>query len=336
MKKLKLNAQVTTINTVAEMIVTITHIIILAIMRGNNFFTFIYTQCFSSILFPFTFLSNTSENKDRILEVGWKNVMKNIIDNIKNQIYAYLRIVAETFSGRELGSNRIQIMNNSVAKQIISNNDNQIEPEINNEISISRGTQDEIAAKTMGELNVPTYDAKQSCSKSLSSDYREECSSNKPKSTTYEQLDANKLVTNDSNQILRMKLIANMSKHVKIEEKYLELFKNFVAFQEGYITKENLISNFSQNETPSPKSKQPSMTTKRKGKGRNLCSRDKSATVHPEAENDCTEFNKSKNLENRIEMRLKLLTDPDGLQNDGLEDMIERIITLEESFLKSS
>ena len=95
-------------------------------------------------------------------------------------------------------------------------------------------------------------------------------------------------------------------------------------------------SNFSQIETPSPRSKQPSMTTKRKGKGRNLCSRDKSAIVHPEIKNDCTEFNKSKNLENRIEMRLKLLTDSDGLQNDGLEDMIERIITLEESFLKSS
>ena len=131
-------------------------------------------------------------------------------------------------------------------------------------------------------------------------------------------------------------MIANMSKHVNFEEKYLDLFKSFVAFQEGYITKEHLISNFSQIETPSPKSKQPSMTTKRKGKGRNLCSRDKSATVHPEIENDCTEFNKSKNLEDRIEMRLKLLTDAESLQNDGLEEMIERIITLEESFLKSS
>ena len=78
------------------------------------------------------------------------------------------------------------------------------------------------------------------------------------------------------------------------------------------------------------------MTTKKKGKGRDSYSRDNSATVHHEIENDCTEFNKSNNLEDRIGMRLKLLTDAESLQNDGLEEMIERIITLEESFLKSS
>ena len=213
-------------------------------------------------------------------------MVKNIIDNVKNQIYAYLRIVAETFSGRDIGTNRIQTMNNPVSKQIVSNNDSQIEPEMNNEISISRGTQDEIEAKTMGELNVPTHDAEQSSSKSLSSDYREECSSNNPKCSTYEPLDANKLLTNDTNQQLRKKMIAIMSKHVNFEEKYLDLFKSFVAFQEGYITKEHLISNFFQIETPSPKSKQPFMTTKSIGKGRNLCSRDNSATVHPVARHD--------------------------------------------------
>ena len=154
MKKLKVNAQVTAINTLAEMTFTVTYIIILAIMRGNNFYVFMYIQFFSSILFPFTFLSNTSENKDRILEVGWKNVVKNIIDNIKNQIYAYLRIVAETFSGRDIGINRIQTMNNPVSKQIVSNNDSQIKPEINNEISISRFKQDEITEKPMGEFKL--------------------------------------------------------------------------------------------------------------------------------------------------------------------------------------
>ena len=90
MKKLRVNAQVTAINTIVEMTGTITYIIILAIMRGNNFNSFIYTQFFYSILLPFIFLSNTSENKDRIVEVGWKNVMKNIIDNMKKQMYANL------------------------------------------------------------------------------------------------------------------------------------------------------------------------------------------------------------------------------------------------------
>ena len=320
MKKLKLNAQVTAINTFAEMTFSISYVIVLAIMKGNNFYVFIYTQFFSSILFPFTFLSNTSENKDRILEVGWKNVMKNIIDNMKNQIYTYLRMVAETFSGRDIGTNRIQTLN---------------KPESKNEISISRVAENEITVKTTNELNVPTQNAKQSCSKSLSSEYIEKCSSKDPKSTTYEQLDAHKLLTNDSNLILRKKMIANMLKQVNFEEKYLGLFKNFVAFQDGYITKEQLISNVLQNETPSPESKQPAIVTKRKGKGRKSCSRNKSVTVHPEVEINCTAFNKSKNVKDRTELRLNLLTDAQFLQNgnDGLEEMIERIITLEESFL---
>ena len=133
-------------------------------------------------------------------------------------------------------------------------------------------------------------------------------------------------------------MIANMSKQVNSEEKYLGLFKNFVAFQEGYITKEELISNVLQNETPSPKSKQHSIVNKRKGKGKISRSRNKSATVHPEIENGCPDFNETQNVKDRIEMRMELLTDAKVLENgnDGLEEMIERIITLEESFLESS
>ena len=338
MKKLKLNAQVTAINTLAEMIFSISYVIVLAIMKGNNFYVFIYTQFFSSILFPFTFLSNTSENKDRILEVGWKNVMKNIIDNMKNHIHTYLRMVAETLSGRDIGTNRIQTLKNQATNEIIAGNDCKIKSDNKNEISTSRAAEIEITVKTTNEVNVPTQNSKQSCSKSLSSENREKCSSKDPKSTTYEQLDAHKLLSSDSNLILRKKMIANMSKQVNFEEKYLGLFKDFVAFQEGYITKEHLISNVLQTETPSPKLKQPSIVTKRKGKGRNSCSRNKSATVHPEIENNCTAFNKSKNVKDRIEMRLELLTDAKVLDNgnDGLEEMIERIITLEESFLEGS
>ena len=342
MKKLRLNAQVTAINTLVEMTFSITYVIVLAIMRGNNFYVFIYTQFFSSILLPFIFLSNTSENKDRILEVGWKNVLKNIIDNMKNQIYAHLRIVAETVSGRgrDIGTNRIQILNTQASKEIIPDNECRIKPESKIEISNPNPsvTQNENTSKTMNDLNIPMDDAEQSCSKSLSSENREESSSHNPKSITYEQLDAHKLLSKDSNHDVGKKMIANMTKHVNSEEKYLDLFKNFVAFQEGYITKEHLISNVLQDEISSPKSKQASKVIKRKGKGKNSCSRNKSATVHPEIESSFTDFNETQNVKDRIEKRLKLLTETQNLdnENDWLEEMIEKIITLEESFLMSS
>ena len=89
-------------------------------------------------------------------------------------------------------------------------------------------------------------------------------------------------------------------------------------------------------ESPPSKSIQPSVM--KKGKGRKSCSKNKSAPVYPETERNSIEFNKSKNAKNRIKLRLNLLTDAQFLQNgnDGLEEMIERIITLEESFLESN
>ena len=336
MKKLRVNAQVTAINTIVEMTGTITYIIILAIMRGNNFNSFIYTQFFYSILLPFIFLSNTSENKDRIVEAGWKNVMKNIIDSIKKQMYANLKFVAEKLSVTNMERIQEQILNNRVSIETISTNENRMKPESKNEIFITRVVQNEITAKTMNELNVPTYEDEQSCIKSLPSEYSEASTSKDPKSTTYENLDAYKLLLNDSNHSIKKKMIANMTKHVNFEEKYVDLFRNFIAFQEGYITKEHLISNVMKHDPPPSKSIQPSVM--KKGKGGKSRSRNKSATVHPETENICTEFNKSKNVKARIELRLNLLTDAQFLNNgnDGLEELIEKIITLEESFLESN
>ena len=60
--------------------------------------------------------------------------------------------------------------------------------------------------------------------------------------------------------------------------------------------------------------------------------------VHPETENTSTELHESQNAKDRIVLRLNLLNDIQFLHNgdDGLDEMIERIITLEESFLKRS
>ena len=150
MKKLKVNAQVTAINTVIEMTCTITFIIILAFMRGNTFASYIYAQFFYNIILPFTFLSNTSDNKTRIVEVGWKNVMKNIIDNMRNQIVTHLKIVVQKISISNLGRNK-----NQVSKNTLSDNDSRQDIESKNDIFTTRVEQHEITSKTMNELNVP-------------------------------------------------------------------------------------------------------------------------------------------------------------------------------------
>ena len=189
MKKLKVNAQVTTINTLVEMTGTITYIIILAIMKGNTFSSFIYQQFFYNILLPFSFLSNTSDNKTRIVDIGWKNVMKNIIDNMRNQIVAKLKIGIEKSSVSNKGTNK-----NRVCKYTSTDNDSRQDVESKNDIFTTRVVQNEITSKTMNELNVPIDEAEQSGSKSLSSEYIDKCATKNPKYGTLEQLDANKLL----------------------------------------------------------------------------------------------------------------------------------------------
>ena len=337
-KKLKVNAQVTAINTLVEMASTITYIIILAIMKGNTFASYIYAQFFYNILLPFTFLSNTSDNKTRIVEVGWKNVLKNIINNMKNQMYAYLTIMAAKIPDTNMSSNRKQAFKNRVSMGTISDEDCRLKSEGKNEIYTTRVMQNEITANMINELNVPMYEAEQSGSKFDSSECHEECSSQNKKYIKYEQLDANKLLLNDSDQLFKKKMIAGMIKEVNFEEKYLNLFKNFVAFHEGYISKEFLISNVLQDDQPSPNSNKNPISKKQKGKGKKSYLRNKTVKVYPDVEKSSIEFNKSKNVQNRTELRLNLLTDVQFLQNenDALEEMIERIITLEESFLQSN
>ena len=56
-----------------------------------------------------------------------------------------------------------QMLKNQVSKETISENERQMKLESKNEIFITRVIQNEITAKTMNELNVPTYKDEQSC-----------------------------------------------------------------------------------------------------------------------------------------------------------------------------
>ena len=93
-----------------------------------------------------------------------------------------------------------------------------------------------------------------------------------------------------------------------------------------------------QNDQPSQKSKQHSEVKNRKRKGKKSSPRNKSAMVHPETENSSTDNHESRNAKDKIELRLHLSNDTQFLHNgnDELEELIERIITLEESFLEKN
>ena len=79
LKRMKVNAQITAMTSFLEFVGTITFSIHLKIAQGTSLATFIHFQTIYIILVPHAFLMNTSDNKNRIIDQGWKNVFKNII-----------------------------------------------------------------------------------------------------------------------------------------------------------------------------------------------------------------------------------------------------------------
>ena len=86
MRKVQINAQVTAMISSLEVFGNVTVIILLAVTKGTSLFSLMHGMMFYAILIPRTFLMNTSHNKDRIVEKGWKNIIKNLIGKPNNSI----------------------------------------------------------------------------------------------------------------------------------------------------------------------------------------------------------------------------------------------------------
>ena len=84
MKKVQVNAQVTAMISTIETLTNVTFIILVGYFGGTNFFSLIFPLLLYDILLPYAFLMNTSHNKNRIVELGWKNVFMNLFRSSSN------------------------------------------------------------------------------------------------------------------------------------------------------------------------------------------------------------------------------------------------------------
>lgn len=82
MKKLQVNAQVTYFTSLLELIGNATIVIHVVYTKSATFSTLIHNMVFYCILSPHAFLMNTSHNKYRIVEYGWKNVICNLFRTV--------------------------------------------------------------------------------------------------------------------------------------------------------------------------------------------------------------------------------------------------------------
>ena len=72
------------------------------VSKGSSFGTLIQGMSAAYVVIPYLFLMNTSYNKYRVVEFGWKNVLKNILGKRWKNRIANL----DTISGESNGSSK--------------------------------------------------------------------------------------------------------------------------------------------------------------------------------------------------------------------------------------
>ena len=82
MRKLKLNAQVTAMTSIIEAFGNIIQwSIYIFITKFAGYGTLIQSILLYFVILPYVFLMNTSQNKERVIEIGWLNILKNAFGN---------------------------------------------------------------------------------------------------------------------------------------------------------------------------------------------------------------------------------------------------------------
>ena len=65
--------------TILELLGNVTLVILIVIFKASTLPTVIHSIICYSILLPHAFIMNTSHNKNRVIEYGWKNVLRNLV-----------------------------------------------------------------------------------------------------------------------------------------------------------------------------------------------------------------------------------------------------------------
>ena len=95
LKRIRVNAQVTFMISVLEMIGVIIGIMVVVIFNSTTLPVIINSMILYLILLPRAFLMNTSHNKNRVIEHGWKNILRNTLGLSPKSSNAYSSVYTE-------------------------------------------------------------------------------------------------------------------------------------------------------------------------------------------------------------------------------------------------
>ena len=181
-----------------ELSSNIGYVIIISFTIKTSFATLVHFMFLYMVLLPYAFLMNTSHNKNRMVEYGWRNVFSNLIMKI----------------------------NNSVSNDNGNNNENTGAYNISKNLPIS---QYPVTNKLIGNCS-QIHDTE-----IIENDYVETFT--KPSSSKGTSIPMVLDIQRKANEcrsdmLIGKTIISKMREHVDDEMKYLESFKDFISFQE--------------------------------------------------------------------------------------------------------
>ena len=222
-KNVRVNAQVTAVVTIFEVvgmcIIVMTHL--LAINQGFSGLEFVFQTLFMLLHFvilPYAFLMNTTSNKNRIIEDGWMNVLKNIV------FCHNCSIIPPASSANEASSHSEKITDAdkkpdtpgifliSKASQSVASETTAVQP-------FPKSIDEEESTEPSIEMQKPTCSYKREGLTNLSNESTEKGSNGKG---------------TKSNDSFRQKMISNLLTSVEDEDLYRKILIHFINAEEAH------------------------------------------------------------------------------------------------------
>ena len=230
MKRIQVNYHVTAIITFLEILGNVTYVILLGLIIGKvSLATVIHVMTVHMVVLPYTFLMNTSHNKNRIVEKGWKNVFRNLTGRSKNIVGC-----SDTNSKNSNSFKDKKYMEliekpgflncKKILHEQKENEDNQANENKVFTITTVADIHPNNASDHFCTLNTPFYEGP-STSTGLSGHNKD--------NYTSVTLDVNELSKHDEGYNMVEKLIFDMINTVEDEEEYIKYFKQLVELEYG-------------------------------------------------------------------------------------------------------
>ena len=204
--------------------------ILLRYYKGTNFYNLIGAMVVYDVLLPYSFLMNTSHNKDRVVQLGWKNVFKNIIGKSNNSVEYDPNFSNETKSKRkplhkdkiphkrETGD-KIFTISPSKIDRYVKKVDNSwiLDVPVDDEPSTSKGV--ESSSSDISPLS-PVMLIQQEINQGENKNSSDDLAKMETEDESDEQITIEK------------GLVSKMIIFIEDEEKYIQVFKDFVSLQD--------------------------------------------------------------------------------------------------------